>query len=499
MRPFIKVATLSAGLLLGTVSAAHAEPPPVPSDPAPSAPAVEQPAAAPERPVSEAAVPPVGGDVLLDTDAHPVLNWSVPDRYGKSWSAYTSTSATYDADVINPLRWSMKLDGCSSTAVHQIESYQFTISQVGTTWSKTYTRPTCALTLNNVLPAQGSYRVSLTLHTRWTATLRGVSEPTERTTWVRDYLIVSMGDSLASGEGNPDVVGSYSVDIDWDLDVSIETNTPARWRDSRCHRSEKSGPALAAKQIEAASPYTSVTFVSTACSGAEIRHLVAEGYGGIAPSGQLTMPPQIEAVAALVGPDSPRGGRPIDALLVSAGVNNLGFSDIIQRCVVNNNLASDHTGCVTSDYIADKVDALTSAYAVLAFGIAWNLPDTRGVYINNYPTDVFRGGACGVLAGIIPTKGIDAAEAAEMNKWGQRLNQRIAQAITSFHGDPYRWNAVPDLAQPFRPHAYCDHPSWFRSLEQSVSGQGDLNGTAHPNAAGHLQYASLLRSAIHFT
>jgi hypothetical protein len=321
------------------------------------------------------------------------------------------------------------------------------------------------------------------------------------TVQIRDYLIVSMGDSLASGEGNPDVPGSYDVSLDWSLDLNIHTNRAAQWKDSRCHRSAKSGPALAAKAFEDASPLTSVTFVSVACSGAEVRHLYSDRYEGIAPIGSSTVPPQIDAVAALVGPDSPRGGRSIDALLISAGINNLGFSDIIERCLLNNNFSSGHTSCVSSDGIADKVYELRRQYAFLALIVSGKLPNAREVYLNDYPSRVFEGGACGILSGTlngihVPSKGIDSAEAEEMQHWGDALNAKVVKATEDFRGDALRWNLVPDLTQPFGPHAYCDSPSWFTSLEQSVSNQGDMNGTAHPNATGHAAYGNLLRSAI---
>jgi hypothetical protein len=38
---------------------------------------------------------------------------------------------------------------------------------------------------------------------------------------------------------------------------------------------------------------------------------------------------------ALVGSHSPRGGRTIDCLLISAGINDQHFSDIIERCATN--------------------------------------------------------------------------------------------------------------------------------------------------------------------
>jgi hypothetical protein len=70
---------------------------------------------------------------------------------------------------------------------------------------------------------------------------------------VRGLLIVLMGDSIASGEGVPDIDGR-----------------PATWQDERCHRSARAGPALAAAALQERAPETPITFVSVSCSGATI-------------------------------------------------------------------------------------------------------------------------------------------------------------------------------------------------------------------------------------
>ena len=430
----------------------------------------------------EATAPP---GQFLDTDAVPRLGWSVPSRYDASWSAWNSSTATYTNSVINPLNWSVNLDGCASTSRRRITGFTFTVQQPGTAWQRTFATPNCALRLRNVLPAQGYYRVTLTLHT----TL-GVSTPLPGIIAIKDYLIVSIGDSLASGEGNPDRPGSYDVIFVAGKAVSVSTNTAARWKDRRCHRSARSGPALAAKAYEDADPKTSVTFVSVACSGAEILDLVSARYRGIEPIGASTVPPQVDAVADLVGPNSPRGGRQIDALLVSAGLNDLHFGDIVERCASNTN----GTSCVTEGGIADQVTGLPLKYAQLAGAIRQKLPSTREVYLNNYPSYVFHGGGCGVLGHAF--FGISAAEGAEMAKWGNALSRKIVNLTDIFRNEPFRWNRVNDLARPFFPHAYCDRVPWFVSYRQSFLSQGNKYGTAHPNASGHLAYASLIRQAM---
>ena len=75
-----------------------------------------------------------------------------------------------------------------------------------------------------------------------------------RAVLLQDFLVVGMGDSLGSGEGNPE----------------SGTGTGAKWQNKRCDRSFLSYQALAAMAIERADEKTSVTFVHLACSGASI-------------------------------------------------------------------------------------------------------------------------------------------------------------------------------------------------------------------------------------
>jgi hypothetical protein len=418
--------------------------------------------------------------VFLDVDAKPVLDWAVPDRYAASWNAYNPNTATYSPDFVNPLFWSMNIDGCASTSIRRITGYAFTVAQVGSEWTWTRSTPACELRLHNILPAQGIYRLSLVLHTDM-ATAPGVSATASRIAEVRDYLIVSMGDSLASGEGNPDVPGSYHIELNASLDpISIKANRPVQWKDPRCHRSAKSGPSLAAKAYEDASRYTSVTFLSVACSGAELRHLISERYKG--------MDPQVDAVRSLVG------GRPIDSLLISAGVNDLDFSGIIKRCVLNSNFANGHENCVAYGGITDKIYELRRHYAYLALALQIKLPNTREIYLNDYPSNVFRGGACGLLAGKLPSLGLDDLEGQEMDIQGTGLSSKIIQATDAFR--EYRWNYIGPLALTFHSRAYCNRRSWFTSLEGSLATQGDVEGTAHPNAAGHVAYGKLISRAM---
>ena len=83
--------------------------------------------------------------------------------------------------------------------------------------------------LDFAFPEEGSFLVELTV-----VDIHGHTATTTRPVVVNDILIVSMGDSLASGEGNPDFPAD-SVPAPRGLA-----------QDTRCHRSGLSGPAQAA-------------------------------------------------------------------------------------------------------------------------------------------------------------------------------------------------------------------------------------------------------------
>jgi hypothetical protein len=69
---------------------------------------------------------------------------------------------------------------------------------------RTFDGRSCRRKLRRVLPGLGLYRVEVTVHTAL-----GASVTLSRIVRVRDYLIVSIGDSLQSGEGVPDERGRY--------------------------------------------------------------------------------------------------------------------------------------------------------------------------------------------------------------------------------------------------------------------------------------------------
>ena len=109
---------------------------------------------------------------------------------------------------------------------------------------------------------------------------------------IQDILVVGMGDSFGSGEGNPDVPVRFSRERWVDYGLAEQTadyaGYPARvggwnsvgdkafvdanprWLDQACHRSLYSHQLRTALQLAVEQPTRAVTFVSYSCSGAEI-------------------------------------------------------------------------------------------------------------------------------------------------------------------------------------------------------------------------------------
>jgi lysophospholipase L1-like esterase len=213
---------------------------------------------------------------------------------------------------------------------------------------------------------------------------RQVAEAAARVT---DLFIVGMGDSFASGEGNPDVPVRFSPDRTADYGVGsnsmalsgyparigdwhqigdkkfIEEN--ARWQDQACHRSLYSHQLRAALQIAIEDPHRAVTFVGVSCSGAETTFglfleykgnewvpnppdlpqisAVAEAQCGGAGARDYDLPeayhikdriPELKGGLVLKKCDADRA-RKIDLLFVSLGGNDIGFSRLVANAVLS--------------------------------------------------------------------------------------------------------------------------------------------------------------------
>ena len=204
---------------------------------------------------------------------------------------------------------------------------------------------------------------------------------------VRDILIVGMGDSFGSGEGNPDVPVRFSRERSiaygkadkypemagyparegtWSQigDKGFVASN-ARWLDTACRRSLYSHQLRAALQISLEDPHRAVTFAGLACSGAETTFGLFLRYKG---NEWVRNPPDLSQISAAAdlqcaGNNAPdqdypeayhiqgvvkelegglvlkrcdrKGSRPIDLLFVSIGGNDIGFARLVANAVLN--------------------------------------------------------------------------------------------------------------------------------------------------------------------
>jgi hypothetical protein len=413
-------------------------------------------------------------------DDEPVASFDyvMPERT----KAYKPFSSVTDVRVpspqfIDPQTWKVKLDACNSTPGARF-FWQITLPDRVDAFE---TGQVCSFDYD--FPAQGTYPVTLTATDLFdrTATTSG-------SVTVKDYLIVSIGDSVAAGEGN--------------AEEGIGPQTPdPYWGDRRCHRSGYSGPAQAALRLERADPHTSITFVSVACSGASIDSGLILEYMGSELHGETTpLDAQILAVSKLLCPGgcgSKHDLRNIDAMVLNVGANDLHFSDIVYDCAY----PEPSTPCHAEDGITDRLNAERAALPGKFDWLANQLDDWllfSKLYVMEYFNPTYRddGDFCDEIrlkrAG---PGGIDGVISDAEVLWAHLevilpLNTIVREAADR-HADK-GWTFVGGVADRFRGHGYCANDSWIVQYEVSMARQGNRTGTMHPNQKGQNTYAEVL-------
>ncbi len=285
---------------------------------------------------------------------------------------------------------------------------------------------------------------------------------------MQDWLVIGIGDSNGSGEGTPDRPRGSS----------------ARWVDEQCHRSANSHQALVAARLEKADDQTSVTFAHLSCSGAQIRTGLLRPYRGII-EGQL-LRPQLKVVRDIAR------AREVDAVLVSAGVNDLRFGEMVEFCVKWRdcpNTVWETFGTETLDQVMARwLNGLPALYRRLDRRLtAAGIPSDR-VYLTEYfdSTKDQNGVVCDPLIrfGVgSRSRDFDQAEATWAADEVLLPLNRIARAAASRYG----WHFVSGAETGFVRHGYCaGNQSWIVTRAQSKARQGDENGTLHSTLEGNV-------------
>ena len=477
--------------------------------------------------------------------------WRVPANFGTlrnglvdyRWNEAESTRHpgrpyTYDPSYVRPEKRTAFFDGCPSEAElaagsSTTHTYTWSLHQpasgnvIGTPVSQRNCQWSREFDLDPVTGRAAPVKVRLAITTPAGAPYAGYPAGKtfdEQLVEIRDILIVSLGDSYGSGEGAPDVPQV--------INGAGFVESEARWVDRRCHRSANAASAVSARQIEAADPHTTVTFLSFACSGATI----STGYYADAPKTEpyargpeqeplgsgilhpylgieppVPHPPMLESqvdqlLYALTNNDT-ADARHVDALTISGGGNDMGFGPVALVCTLywdcKDHWVADANGggrvplwrrfeqAVAT--MPDRYAALKAALGELEIG---------GTYITQYP-DPSRGNGgarCAkILDDVIPVwmapplaaisflegqppplppyqiDGGDRPDGGEVGWAGGPVLAGMNGAVAA-GARANGWTLVDgiadDTANLFSGHGYCADDNWIRTATESVAMQG---------------------------
>jgi lysophospholipase L1-like esterase len=386
------------------------------------------------------------------------LSYRVPARFK------ATAVAAPTPQLIQPTTWPVDV---TVLACDQSHRFRWTIDAAPTQAQRT---APCRFRL--AFPQEGVYEVAFT-----SASADGRQRATGRLSLnVQDWLVVGLGDSLSSGESVPD--------------RSKTARGAVQWKDRRCHRSNKSYQAVAARDLEKSDPQTSVTFVHLACSGASVPEGLLGPYAGIEPADPANpVPAQLDAMSALVG------RRAIDALALSIGVNDLSFGPVVAFCWKPASSDCQETDWTPGVKLRDQVPVwlreLGPRYDDLAAQGLFGRIQADRVYLMEYmdPLHDQNGTICSTGSlGV----GINGTEA----QWLFTDFLGPLDASASSAASAHAWRFVGGPLASFARHGYCSTTGWITTFQQSFNQQGNVDGTLHPNATGHVALAQHLTAAI---
>ncbi len=192
---------------------------------------------------------------------------------------------------------------------------------------------------------------------------------------VRDILVAGLGDSIASGEGNPDRAIALSDDgfcfrsylgsssgqyyrpgragwkgsraceaSDGGNALAVWQRSSALWFNSACHRSLYSYQTRTALALAVQYPHIAVTYLPLACSGATIADGLLGGQRArecLVTKSEMncagTVNGQIaELREALTAVKRRQPARQLDLVLLSVGANDINFSGLVADVIVEN-------------------------------------------------------------------------------------------------------------------------------------------------------------------
>lgn len=174
---------------------------------------------------------------------------------------------------------------------------------------------------------------------------------------LHDVLVVALGDSFISGEGNPDVPARFGALSDENVlrthpelkpilkhpswpadkrlaDVALKGGEAlirkAEWWYAPCHRSLLSWPVVSSLHASARREHEAITLVHLGCSGAEVMDGLLVAQGKVPGRGKTEDISQFEQLDDLLA----QTPRPIDRVFLSIGGNDVGFAGVVAYAAI---------------------------------------------------------------------------------------------------------------------------------------------------------------------
>ncbi len=413
------------------------------------------------------------------------IDWLMDKRFTKASVENWDDDGFPSAKTVNPTSWTAALYTRSNKKKFTCDAnvrFVWTVQPAAKLVGGKLPKVGCKTQLH--VTRLGTYTVKAQMQRRkpGSGVWRDFGKAARGTVEMQDQLIVGLGDSNGSGEGN------------------------APFYYKRCNRSVDSYQVQTALAVELKDPHSSVTFIHTSCSGASTDHLVSSTYAGTR-GGRPPLEPQITQVQRLLAQRGAAPRRDVDVALISIGVNDLAFGPTLEFCVklgltsgldpacqLRTVVATRHAdGKRTGGYkespsgitLAAQLQKLQDGLEGRFGGIQAALPKLRvrrdHVFLAQYPNFSYGddGKACGIEFGSVVHFLPSTWEWLSAN--GGLLNQHVRAAGAAAGRS---W-VVPDYDfGAFLRRGYCSTNSLFRSVGGAL-GSGDKGGPFHPTAEGH--------------
>jgi len=313
--------------------------------------------------------------------------WDV-ETYDPAYVNPSSFKAFFEQQCQNKTDWDYFVNNIG--AASQVGRYQYSVNGV-----VQVVEADCS-SQEVYLPGQGIHDVKLEVFAPGASTPYLTKQEDVR---VRDYLIVLLGDSAASGEGSPEF-------------NRLSYATWGDWVDARCHRSSKAGVPLAVEALEDADPHSTVTFLNFACSGATIKLWekdegsgILGKYRGIEPTPEAEedgeyyfLPSQVDQLSTALRTPYVNGvtatpTRPVEMLFTTGGINDVRIAKLAVACLIEDNCDSQASAFYDAEnnwvgYEFDRLAAnIPQAYEDLGDALADDEIQIapRDVYVMQYP------------------------------------------------------------------------------------------------------------------